>query len=163
MDGIGHLFDVAWNGLAVAVRQEGGDPPLMHPGDRVDMQAGLAFSGRRIVVAPGAECAAAGVMPRPEHEDVALSQTYALSFLDLLQFGAGHRLARLEPLDLAVARRIEQHPAADDTAMIRGDAAPFRATRGEERGRLSVVELALVGNVVERVDMGMGIAMAGHA
>ena len=156
MDGVGHPLDIARNRLAVPVGQEGGDPPLMHPGHGVDMQPGLALACRRIVVAPGAEREAAGVMARAEDEDVALAQAHALGLLDRLQLGAGHRLAGLEPVDLAVARRVEQHAAADDAGVIGGDAAPFRAARGEQRGRLAIVELALVGDVVQRIDMGMG-------
>src|SRR5215813_10698940 len=163
VDGIGHLFDVARHGLAVAVREERRDAPLMHPGHGVDMQPCLAFPGRRIVVAPGAERAPAGVMACPEDEDIALAQTHALRLLDGLQFGARHGLAGLEPVDLAVARRVEQHAAADDAAVIGRDASPVRPARGEQRGRLAVVELALVGDVIQRIDMGMAVAVAGHA
>ena len=102
-------------------------------------------------------------MARAEDEDVAFAQPDPLGLLDLFQLGAGHGLAGLEPADLAVARRIEQHAAADDAGVIGGDAAPFRAARGEQRGRLAVVELAPVGDVVQRIDMGMGIAVARHA
>ena len=83
--------------------------------------------------------------------------------LDRLELRAGHGLAGLEPVDPAVARRIEQDAAADDAVGVRGDAAPLRAARGQQRRRLAVVELAAIGDVVERIDMGVAVAVAGHA
>ena len=97
--GIGHALDVARDRLAVAVGQEGRDLSLVHPRDGVDVEPGLALAGGRIVVAPGAEREAACVVAGAEDEDVALAELDALRLLDRLELGAGHRLARLEPVD----------------------------------------------------------------
>ena len=83
--------------------------------------------------------------------------------LDRLELGAGHRLAGLEPVDLAVARRVQQHAAADDAVRVGGDAAPLRAARGQQRDGLAVVELSAIADVVERIDVGVAVAVAGHA
>ena len=40
--------------------------------------------------------------------------------------------------------------------------APVRAARGQRRDRLAVVEMALVADMVERIDMGVAVAVAGH-
>ena len=49
-----------------------------------------------------------------EDEDVALAEPDALGLLDRLELGAGHRLARLQPVDPAEPRHVEQHAAADE-------------------------------------------------
>src|SRR5579871_143194 len=163
MDGVGHSFDIARHRLAVAIGQEGRDLAFMHPGHRIDMETSLALTARRVVVAPRAESQPTRMMAGTEDEDVAFAEADALRFLDLLQLGTGDRLARLEPFELAVMSGIQHHAAADDALVVGGDAPPFRAARCEERGRLPIVELALPGDVVQRIDMGMGIAVAGHA
>src|SRR5215472_14992661 len=163
MDRIRHAFHIARHRLAIAVGQKGRDLALMHPGHRVDMEPGLALARRRVVIAPGTERQTARVMAGAEDQDIAFAQSHALRLLDLLQLGAGHRLAGLEPRDLAVMRRIQHHAPPDDALVVGGDTAPVRAARGEERDRLAVVELALVADVIQRIDMGMGIAMARHA
>ena len=132
VDRIGHALDVARHRLAVAVGQEGRDPPLVHPGHRVDMQPGLALAGRRVVVAPRAERQTALVMAGAEDEDVALAELHTLRRLDRLELGAVHGLARLQPVDAAVLGGVEQHAAADDAGGVGGDAAPFRAARGQQ-------------------------------
>lgn len=103
------------------------------------------------------------MMACSENQDIALAQAHALGLFDFFQLGARCRLAGFEPTDLAVTRRIQKHAAANDAGGIGGDAAPFRTARGEQRGRLAIVELTLVCDVVQRIDMGVGVAMARHA
>ena len=79
----------------------------MHPGRGIDMQARLALPRGRIVVAPGAKRQPACVMAGAEDENIALAQPNVLGFLDRLQLGPRHRLAGLEPFDLAMARRVQ--------------------------------------------------------
>ena len=88
---------------------------------------------------------------------------HAFGGLDRLELRAGHGLAGLEPVDPAVAGRVQQDAATDDAVRVRGDAAPLRAARGQLRGRPAVVELPPVGDVIERIDVGVAIAVAGHA
>ena len=116
-----------------------------------------------VLVVPGAERQSARMMSGAEDEDVALAEAHALRHLDRLEFPAVDRVPGLEPVDAAMARRIEQHTATDDAGGIGRDAAPFGAARGECRGRLAVVELPPLADVVERVDVGVAVAVAGHA
>ena len=162
MDGIGHVLDIARHGFAIAVRQERCDPPLMHPRYGIDVESGLALALRRIVVAPGAEREAAFVMSCPEHEDIAFAELHALCRLDFLEFLARDRLAGLEPVDLAMAGRIEQDAASGYAGRISGDATPLGTARGQQRRRLAVIELPAVTNVIECIDMRVAIAVARH-
>ena len=130
VDRVEHALDVARDRLAVAVGQERGDPPLVHPRDRVDVQAGLALAGRRVVVAPRAERQPAPVVAGAEDEDVALAEPDALGLLDRLELGPGHRLAGLEPLDAAEPRHVEQHAPADQ-AVASTRSRPARWRPGE--------------------------------
>src|SRR5262245_36282055 len=55
VDRVQDALHVTRDRLPVAVGQERGDPSLVHPADRVAVQARLALAGRRVVVAPRAE------------------------------------------------------------------------------------------------------------
>src|SRR5690349_10402284 len=139
MHGIGHALDIARHRLAIAVRQEGGDTALVHPGNGVDGQAGLAFARRRVFVAPRPKRHATLMVACAEDEYVTLAEPDALGRLDGLELGPVDRLARLEPIDAAVAGRIEEHAAPDNAGRVGGDVAPVRAARGQRRYRLAIV------------------------
>src|SRR5262252_11243170 len=99
VDRVQDSLDVARDRLPVPVRQERGDPALVHPGNRVHVQARLALARRRIVVAPRAELEPPPVVAGAEDEDVPLAEPDPLRPLDRLEFRAGHGLTRLQPLD----------------------------------------------------------------
>src|SRR5215831_1698365 len=73
VDRVEHALDVAGHSLAVAVGQERGDPALVHPADRVHVQAGLALTFRRVFVVPRAELEPPPVVAGAEDEDVPLT------------------------------------------------------------------------------------------
>src|SRR5258708_21772198 len=98
-------------------------------------------------------------MAGPEHQNVAFSETDPLRPLDRLELRARHRLAGFEPVEAAIVGGVKQHAAPDDASGIGCDASPFRAARGQERRGLAVIELTLVGDVVKRVDVRMGVSM----
>lgn len=118
MDGIGHPFDGARDRLAVAVGQEGGDLALVHPGDRVDVEAGLAAAVRRRIVAPRAQLEAASVMACTEDEDVALAQGEADALLARLELFAPYGFAGLEPLDAPQARDVQKDAATHQAIAV---------------------------------------------
>src|SRR5215470_3889059 len=118
VDRVQDARDVAGDRLPVAVGQERGDPALVHPADGVDVQAGLALAGRRVVVAPRAELEPAPVMAGAEDKNVPLAEPDPLGLLDRLELRTGDRLARLEPLDPAEPRHIQQHSPADQALAV---------------------------------------------
>src|SRR5690242_9464182 len=108
----------------------------MHPGNGIDMQAGLALAAWRVVIAPGAQRQSARMVASAEDEDVTLAEPHALALFDFLELRTGDGLARLEPFDLAEVGGIQHHAAADDALVVSSDAAPFGAARGQECRRL---------------------------
>ena len=163
VDRVQHALDVARDRLAVTIGQERGDLPLVHPGDRVHVQAGLALAGRRVVVAPRAQLQAAPVVPGAEHEDVPLAEPDSLRRLDRLQLGPGDRLTRLQPRDAAEPRHVQQHAPADQAVVIGGHVEGGGAPRGHHLlGRAPVVHLALVGDVAQRVHVSVAVAVEGQ-
>ena len=161
MDRVEHAVDHAGHGLAVAVGKERSDLALVHPRDRVDVQAGLALAG--VAVVPGAELAAAAVVPGAEDEDVALLEAHALGALGLFELRAPDGLARLEVGNAAQARDVEQHAAADDAVGGVGHRHGRGTAARDRRGGTAVVHLTAVGDVAERVDVGVAVAVEVHA
>src|SRR5712691_1534272 len=164
VDRVENALDVARDGFPVAIGQERGDPALVHPPDRVHMQARLALAGRRVVVAPGADLAPAPVVTGAEDEDVALAEPDSLCLLDRLKFRAVHGLARLQPPDAAEPRRVQQHAPADQPLAVGRHVERGGALGGHDLlGRPAVVDAALVGDVAERVHVRMAVAVEGEA
>ena len=82
--------------------------------------------------------------------------------VDVARLWRGRKRRQLLP------RRPDDHdgpvdPAADDAVRIRGDVAPLRAARGQLGSRPAVVQLPAVSDVVERIDVGVAVAVARHA
>ncbi len=164
VDRVEDPLDVAGDRFTVPVGQERGDPPLVHPSDGVDVQAGLAFAGRRVVVAPGPQREPPPVVPGPEQQDVALAQPDILRLLDRLQLRPRHRLAGLEPVDAAESGHVEQHPRPGRPVGVRGHVERRGAPRGHDLlRRPAVVDLPLVGDVAQRVHMGVAVAVEREA
>src|SRR5215472_5116449 len=118
MDGVEHALDVARHRFTVTVGKERGNLALVHPANRVDVQAGLPLTGRRVAVVPGAELEAAPVVAGAEDEDVAFTQPHVLGLLDGLKFCARDGFARLEPADTAVPRHVQQHSPAHQAVTV---------------------------------------------
>src|SRR5215831_3037871 len=163
VDWVQDALDVARDRLPVAVRQERGDPALVHPADRVDVQAGLALAGRRVVVAPRAEFEPAPVVAGAEDEDVPLAEAHPLGLLDRLELRTGHGLTRLQPLDPAVPRHIQQHPLPDQPLAV-GRHVERGGAHGVHHllGRPPVVDAAVVGDVAQRVHVGVAVTVEGE-
>src|SRR5215471_7796865 len=156
VDRVPDALDVARYRLPVAVGQECGDPALVHPADGVDVQAGLALAGRRVVVAPRAELEPAPVMAGAEDEDVTLAQPDPLGLLDRLELRTGYRLTRLEPLDPAELRHIQQHALPDQPLAVGRHVKRGGALGGHHLlRRPAVVDEAPVGDVAQRVHVGV--------
>src|SRR5262249_49448651 len=152
VDWVQDALDVARDRLPVAVGQERGDPALVHPADRVDVQAGLALAGRWVVVAPRAELEPAPVVAGAEDKDVPLAEPDPLGLSDRLELRAGYGLPRLEPLDPAEPRHIQQYALPDEPLAVRRHVERGGALGGHHLlGRPTVVDATLVGDVAERV------------
>src|SRR5512132_3247104 len=163
VDRIEHPGHGARHGLAVTVGEEGGNPALVHPRDRVDVQAGLALTRGRIPIVPRTEFQPAPVVPGPEDEDVALAELDTLGDFACLELGTRHGITGFEPLDAQKSWQVEEDAPADQSVPIGGDVQGGRALRGQDLlGWQAVVGLALVGDVTESVDMGLAVAVAGH-
>src|SRR5262252_3917588 len=152
VDRVQDALDVARDRLPVAVRQERGDPALVHPANGVDVQARLALAGRRVVVTPRAELEPPPVMTGAENENVPLAEPDPLGLLDRLELRTGHRFTRLEPLDPAVPRHVQQHAPPDEPLAVRRHVERGGALGGHHLlGRPAVVDLSPVGDVAQRV------------
>src|SRR5690348_7356063 len=163
VDRVQDALDVARDRLPVAVRQECSDPALVHPADGVDVQARLALAGRRVAVVPRAKLEPAPVMAGAEDEDVPLAEPRPLSLLDRLELRTGHRLTRLEPLDPAEPRHIQQHSPADQALAVGRHVERGGALGGHHLvGRPAVVDAALIGDVAQRVHVGVAVAVEGE-
>src|SRR5262249_4875312 len=159
VDRVQDALDVARDRLPGAVRQERGDPARLRPDDRVDVQAGLALAGRRVVVTPRAELEPPPVMAGAEDENVPLAEPDPLGLLDRLELRTGHGFTRLEPLDPAVPRRVQQHAPPDEPLAVRRHVERGGALRSHHLlGRPAVVDAAPVGDVAERVHVGVAVA-----
>ena len=81
----------------------------------------------------------------------------ALGGLEVL---AEHVLAGLQPPHTAQPRNVQQHAAADETVLDeRRSPQPRRPSAVTESGRDAVVEATLVGDVAERVDVRVPVAV----
>ena len=102
-------------------------------------------------------------MPDPDEDQVALAN------LDLLipfgggQVVGGHVISRLEPGDAAGSGHVQQYTPADDAVGGRGDGELGRSGVGDYVGRPVVVEPAVIDDVAEGVDVGIGVAVDVHA
>jgi hypothetical protein len=164
VDRVGDALDDARYRLAVAVRKECRDPPFVHPGDRVHVQAGLALPLRRRVVVPGAELEPAPVVAGAEDEYVALAELDALRLRALLELSPPHELARLEPVHSPVTRDVEEDAAPDDALVVDGDVLSDCTARRKHLGcAAAVVGHPAVRDMTERVDVCVCIAVRGHA
>src|SRR5487761_1677277 len=103
-------------------------------------------------------------MSGAEDENVPLTEVDPLRLLDGLELGTGHSLTRFQPPDAAKPWYVQQHAPADE---------PFTVGRHVERGgafgghyllgRSAIIDTALVGDVAERVHVGVAVAVEGQA
>jgi hypothetical protein len=68
---------------------------FVHPGDRVDVQAGFTLAGVAVVPRPFRQ--PARVMTGPEYEDVALAQLNSLGTFGRFELGTGYNVTWLQP------------------------------------------------------------------
>src|SRR5215469_8686076 len=157
-------LDVARDRFPVAVRQERCDLALMHPRDCVDVQPGLALARRRVSVIPRAALKAAPMVAGTEDQDVALTQADSLRLLDRFKLRASHGLTWLEPAHASEAGHVEQHAPADKSVAVARHVQRSGALRRHdlERGP-AVVDAALVGDMAERIHVGVAVTMKGEA
>jgi hypothetical protein len=92
-------------------------------------------------------------------QDVALADGDALLALGRLEVRAGDVLARLEPGHAAHARDVEEDAAADESVGEDVDRVDRRSPLGHRPLRPGVVEDAVVGDVAERVDVGVAVVV----
>ena len=99
-------------------------------------------------------------MAGAEDQYVSLTEPDALRLLDRLEFGSRHRLARLQPPDTPEPRHVQQHAPSDEPFAV-GRHVERRGTLGGHHllGGPAVVNAALVGDVTERVHMGVAVAV----
>ena len=119
MDRVEDAVDRAWDGLPVAVRQEGRDLAFMHPGNRVHVQAGLSLP--LVAVVPRPLLQAAPVVAGAKNEDVTLGKPHSLRLLGSFQVGTCHRVARLQVRHAAQAWDVEQYAPPDDAVGVGRD------------------------------------------
>src|SRR6266498_2848425 len=98
-------------------------------------------------------------MARPEHEDVSLAEAYALRLFRGLEFLAANRFPGLQPLDSPEPGNVQQHSASDNPICVCRDVLQQRAARGHLVDGLPVVQLPPIGDVAERVDVGVASAV----
>src|SRR5215831_17267747 len=102
-------------------------------------------------------------MPDPDEDQVALAR------LDLLipfgggQVVGGHVISRLEPGDAAGSGHVQQYSPADDAVGGRGDGKFTCSSVADHIRGPVVVEPAVIDDVAEGVDVGVGVAMDVHA
>src|SRR5215472_13564923 len=72
-------------------------------------------------------------------------------------------VSRLEPGDAACPGHVQQYSAADDAIGGRGDGQLGRPGVADDVGWPVVVEPAVIDDVAEGVDVGVGVAMDVHA
>src|SRR5207237_5323265 len=101
---------------------------LMHPGNRIDVQARFALAVIAVVPRPLLQPPA--VVAGAEHEDVALAEADTLRLLGSLELFPRHRLAGLEVRDPAQARDVEENSAADDAVGVGCDVESVHAVAG---------------------------------
>ena len=89
---------------------------------------------------------------------------------DSLSLGAARELcgvygvSRLEPLHAAEPRNVKKNSAPDEARAVDSDVLLGGSRRAENRaGVAAVVCLSVVGEMAERVNMGVAVAMGGHA
>ena len=103
-------------------------------------------------------------MPGAEDENVPLAELDPLGLLDRLEFGAGHGLTRLQPPDAAEPWHVQQHAPADEPVAVGRHVERGGALRGHHLlGGPAVIDAALVGDVAERVHVGVAVAVEGQA
>src|SRR5262245_10114181 len=121
MDRIGDAVDKARNRLAVTVGQERRNSPLVHPGDRVDVQACLTLADRGRAVVPSTKLESPSVVSCAEDEDVTLADLDALRSYARLKLCTSHHLPRFQPPNTSELRDVEQHAASDDALVVGSD------------------------------------------
>src|SRR5207249_4031838 len=129
--------------------------------NRVDVQACLTLAV--VSVVPPSLDQPPAVVAGAKDKDVALAYTHALGLLRRLQLGARDRLAWLEVGNPTQQWDIEQHTPPDNAVGVRGDVESVHALAGDLGHRPAVVQQSTVGDVIQRVDMGVAVAVALHA
>ncbi len=133
----------------------------MQQRDGVHVEA--RFAGAGVTVVPRTELQSAGVVAGAEHEEVTFTELDTLGPLCLLQLGARDGGTWLQPRHPPQPRDVEENATAHDTLRILGDVEDRRAGRGHGGRRAPVVQLPAVGDVTERVDVGVAVAVELHA
>jgi hypothetical protein len=154
VDGEGDAFGRARRRVAVAVGAQRGHAPLgdERHGRRVQPRPG----GGGV---PGAQLGEAPGVAGPDQEDVAVTDGHPMGPLGGFELLAEHVLAGLQPGHTPQPGDVEQHAPADEAVLEGLDAMDRGAPRGDLDGRVAVVQAALEGDVAQRVDVAVGVAV----
>src|SRR5215470_15087295 len=102
-------------------------------------------------------------MPDPDEDQVALAYLNLLIPFGRGQVIGGHVISRLEPGHPTGSGYVQQYSPADDAVGGRGDGKLGRSGVADNIRWPVVVEPAVIDDVAEGVDVGVGVAMDVHA
>ena len=108
---------------------------------------------------PRAKLGQATGVPGAHEQDVALPDLHFLLARRGLEILAKHMLAGLQPRHTARTGNVQQHAATDEAVLDERDRLVRGAVVGDGVGRDAVVQATLVGDMAQRVDVRVAIAV----
>ena len=144
----------ARSGVVVAVRTQGGDPPVGQEQGGRGVEARLRLRG-----VPRLELGLAPRVTRADEQDVADVHGHTLRRAPRPRGPRGTRGPRLHPANPAHAGHVEQNAAADQPVLEDVDRPGLRAELGDRRSGLPSKSEAIEGDVAEGVDVAVALVV----